>query len=53
MVSSMRVTSSSLTSTISGQAEMVGMFSDMMVIGFSLDHIPGRSAYSVTLSQCS
>ena len=44
IVSSMRVTSSSSTSAVSGQAEVTKVFSSMVDIGLSFAHIPGRSA---------
>ena len=54
MVSSVRVTLSSPTSTMSGRAEVTKVFSGMVDIGLSFARIPGRSAYSIiSLSRCS
>ena len=54
MVSSMRVTSSSPTSTMSGRAEVTEVFSGLVDIGLSFARIPGRYAYSIiSLSRCS
>ena len=52
MVSSMRVTSSSPTSTMSGWAEETKVF--QVDIGSSFARIPGRSAYNIiSLPRCS
>ena len=53
IVSSMRVTSSSSTSTMSGRAEVTRVFSGMEDIGLSFACIPGWCAHSIiSLPRC-